>query len=149
MRDRVPVVVDASAVVKWYVPEADHEPARSIRDAYLDGDVDLLAPALLPFEVVNALRYAGLFDDDQLESVAETLPEYGIDLVPFHRLGPVAGLAAEADVTVYDASYLALAASREYTLFTADEQLLAATDGIDDGPRVEHVRDAPDVDLAG
>lgn len=149
MADRRQVVVDASVVVKWYVPEQHHEAARALRDGYLDGDLDLLAPALLPFEVVNALRYSGLFDDEQLRAAAGTLPEYGLELVPFGSLGPVADLAARADCSVYDASYLALAASRGCTLYTADERLVTAGTETADGPTVEHVRAAGDADAGG
>lgn len=140
--DREPVVVDASVVVKWYVPERDHEAARAVRDAYLDGAVDLLAPSLLPYEVVNALRYADLFDDDQLEAAASTLPDYGIEFVPFRRLDAVPTAAATADASVYDAAYLALAAARDCRLYTADERLVATVAETPYAGHVEHVRAA-------
>lgn len=140
MSDRDPVVVDASVVVKWYVPERDHEDARAVRDAYLDGAVDLLAPSLLPFEVVNALRYADLFDDEQLGEAASTLPDYGIEFVPFDRLDAVPTAAATADTSIYDAAYLALAAGRDCRLYTADEHLLESVAGTTFESRVEHVR---------
>lgn len=124
-------VVDASVAVKWYIPERDHEPARALRDAYLRGDFDLTAPALFPFEVVNALRYSGVLDADQVEVAGETLSQYGVDLVPFRRCGPVAPAARELDVSIYDASYLALAATVEGRLYTADERLVEATAGTD------------------
>ncbi len=140
--DREPVVVDASVVVKWYVPERDHEAARAVRDAYLDGVVDLLAPSLLPFEVVNALRYADLFDDEQLEGAAATLPDYGIEFVPFRRLDAVPAAATTADTSVYDAAYLALAAARDCRLYTADERLVATVEATPYASHVEHVREA-------
>lgn len=139
--DRDPVVVDASVVVKWYVPERDHEAARAVRDAYLDGVVDLLAPSLLPFEVVNALRYADLFDDEQLEEAAATLPDYGIEFVPVRRLDAVPAAATTADTSVYDAAYLALAAARDCWLYTADEYLVESVEATPYASHVEHVRE--------
>lgn len=146
MGERRQVIPDASVVVKWYVPERHHAAARSLRDAYLHGDLHLLAPALLPFEVVNALRYSGLFDDEQVGAAAETLPQYGIELVPFSALGPVADVATAADVSIYDAAYLALAASMECTLYSADERLVEAADSAPGDPAVEHVRAAGTVE---
>lgn len=133
------LVVDASVVVKWYVPERDHEPARAIRDEYINGQHSLIAPSLLPYEVVNALRYCGPVDDESVLTVAETLPQYGIDLIPFDRIQDVAAIALDADITVYDAAYVALAAQREAPGFTADERLLDVlkSSGYE---RFEHVR---------
>lgn len=129
-------VVDASVVVKWYIPEQDHEPARDLRDDYLDGSHDLQAPELLPFEVVNALQYSSQYDGDRLVEAAETLPKYGIEFVPFGRCGAVAAVADELDVTVYDASYVALAAEAEDVCYTADEALVKDVTGSDYGDHV-------------
>lgn len=123
------VVVDASVVAKWFVPERDNEQARAVRDDYLDGYHDLLAPALLPFEVVNALECGGQYDGDRLVEASRALSEYGIELVPFRDAGPVAEVAVELDVTLYDASYLSLARTSDSTVYTADSRLLDVIDG--------------------
>ena len=133
------IVVDTSVVVKWYLPERDHEAARALRDAYLEGEVDLVAPALLPFEAVNALRYSGQFDGEQLAAAARSLSEYGIDLVAFSDAGPVADIATDLDITVYDAAYVALAERLDTTAYTADETLLDdLSDEYDE--RLAHIR---------
>lgn len=136
------VVVDASVVVKWYIPERDHEAARALRDAYLDGQVDLVAPTLMPFEAVNALKYSGHYDGNRLEEAAESLSRYGIELVPFEEAGDVAGLATERQITVYDAAYLALAAQLDTTAYTADEILLAELEA-EASPLLAHVSTFP------
>lgn len=120
------IVVDASVVVKWYIPEQHHEQARDLRDAYLDGRHELFAPSLLPFEVVNALKYSDHFDSEQLTTASTTLPEYGITLLSYRKVGPVAEVATELDITLYDASYLALATTTEAIVYTADSRLLDA-----------------------
>ena len=51
------IVVDASVVVKWFVPEKDTGKALKLRDLYIRGDVELLSPTLLYYEVSNALRH--------------------------------------------------------------------------------------------
>jgi len=118
------VVVDTSVVVKWYIPERNHEAARRLRDDYLDGQFDLIAPALMPFEAVNALKYSGYYEGDSLETAGQSLSEYGIDFVSFGEAGSVAALADRLDISVYDAAYVALARERESTVYTADETLL-------------------------
>ena len=118
------IVVDTSVVVKWYIPEQHHEQARALRDAYLDGAFDLVAPALMPFEAVNALKYSGYYDGERLEDASKSLLEYGIELVPFNDVGSIAKVADTLDITVYDAAYIALARKLDTNVYTADGNLL-------------------------
>ena len=133
------IVVDTSVVVKWYIPEQHHERARALRDAYLDGKCDLVAPALMPFEAINALKYSGHYEGDRLDKASKTLPEYGIDLVPFNKIGSVAEIATDLDITIYDASYIALAQKLDTKVYTADGNLLNDLDG-DYRKLAEHIR---------
>jgi predicted nucleic acid-binding protein len=135
------VVVDASVVAKWYIPERDHERARALRDDYLDGRHDLLAPALLPFEVLNALKYSGHYESDRLVEASSSLLEYGIELVPYREAGPIPEVATELDLTLYDASYVALANANDATVCTADLRLLDATEGSRYSDLGSHVRE--------
>ncbi|MBW1669419.1 MAG: type II toxin-antitoxin system VapC family toxin, partial [Deltaproteobacteria bacterium] len=50
-------VVDASVVVKWFVEEEGSEEALAIRRRYIEEEVEIVAPELIHFEVLNALRY--------------------------------------------------------------------------------------------
>ena len=133
------IVVDTSVVVKWYIPERHHEQARALRDAYLDGKFDLVAPALMPFEAVNALKYSGHYEGERLEEASESLPEYGIDLVPINKTSPVAEIANTLDITVYDASYIALAQKLDTKVYTADGNLLDGLEG-DYSELADHIR---------
>lgn len=135
------IVVDASVVAKWYIPEQHHEEARELRDEYLDGPHTLLAPALLPFEVLNALKYSGQYEGDRLVDAATTLPEYGIELITYGDAGPVAEIAVDLDITLYDSSYLALAHTNDATVYTADSRLCDATDGSAHSDRCSHIRE--------
>jgi len=133
------IVVDTSVVVKWYIPERHHEQARLLRDAYLEGTFDLVAPALMPFEAINALKYSGHYEGNRLEEAADSLLEYGIELVPFNETGPLASVANDLDVTVYDASYIALARKLDTKAYTADGNLLDELDG-DYSELAAHIR---------
>ena len=133
------IVVDTSVVVKWYIPEQHHEQARALRDAYLDGKFELVAPALMPFEAVNALKYSGHYEGERLEEASESLPEYGIDLVPINKTGPVAEIANALDISSYDAAYIALAQKFGTKAYTADRNLLDDLEG-DYSELADHIR---------
>ncbi len=132
------VVVDASVVVKWFVEEEHPREARLLRDAYASGVIDLACPSLLPYEVLNALKYSGAFGEEELKEVAETLDDFQLTL--YDLSGELAKksveLAMRKGITIYDASYAALAELLEVDAYTADEELLRKAKG-----RMRHIRD--------
>jgi len=133
------VVVDTSTVVKWYIPEQHREQARSLRDDFLNGKHDLYAPALMPFEAINALTYSGHYDGERLHEAANSLDNYGIELVSFGSVGPIAEITTTLDITAYDAAYVALAVERDATAYTADRNLLQDVDGSEYADTVAHI----------
>ena len=134
------VVVDTSTVVKWYIPEQHHEQARALRDDFLNGKHDLCAPALMPFEAVNALNYSGHYDGERLHEAAHSLDNYGIELVSFGSIGPLAEIVSSVDITAYDAAYVALAAELDGTAYTADGKLLQDLNGSEYEDTVAHIQ---------
>jgi predicted nucleic acid-binding protein len=134
------VVVDTSTVVKWYIPEQHHEQARALRDDFLNGKHDLCAPALMPFETVNALNYSGHYDGERLHEAAHSLDSYGIELVSFGSIGPLAEIVSSVDITAYDAAYVALAAELDGTAYTADGKLLQDLNGSEYEDTVAHIQ---------
>jgi predicted nucleic acid-binding protein len=134
------VVVDTSVVVKWYMPEQHHEPARTLRDEFLNGTHDLCAPALMPFEALNALAYSGHYDGERLREAANSLDNYGIELVSFGSVGPIAEITNTIGITAYDAAYVALAVERDTTAYTADGNLLQDVAGSKYDDIVAHIR---------
>ena len=116
-------VVDASVVLKWFVPEIHSDAARRL----LSATHQFLSPDLLFPEVGNAIwkkvRRGELTAEDgqklaaDISSVAvETVATRGL-MVDAHALAVTTGL------TVYDAMYLALAVRLETNLITADDKL--------------------------
>ena len=105
------VVVDASVVVKWFIEEKHSDKALELRDRYINLEIELLAPELLPYEVLNALRYSKLFTSQEMKNIAQAINLYGFKLYPL--IGELAELTIEVayanNLTIYDASYLALA----------------------------------------
>ncbi len=124
--ERGKVVADASVIVKWFVEEEHSREARLLRDAYAEGVLDIAVPTLLPYEVLNALKYSGGFGEEELKEVAKTLDEF--QLTYYELTGRLAELAVEIamrkGVTVYDASYVALAKLLNTVIYTADTKLI-------------------------
>lgn len=120
------VVVDASVVVKWFVDGVYSANAVKLRDEYINGSFEIISPELMPYEVLNALKYSKLFNKQELIMIAKALTLYGFRLFPL--IGKLAERAAEIavekDITIYDASYIALAENQNAKLYTADEKLI-------------------------
>ena len=97
--------------------------AEDLLEDHLTGARELIAPATLPVELANALRYSPM----QLATVVEITSEFdlahiGLFSCTSARLSSAVGLAFEHGITVYDALFLALAIERECPLLTADRK---------------------------
>lgn len=132
------VVVDASVITKWFVQEEYSINALKLRGDYINRLIDIAAPELLPFEVINSLRYNPEFGEKNIKESAKALQKYSLWLFPI--LGKIAEKTIENafkyGITVYDSSYLSLADLESKTLYTADQKLLAK---LKDNPRVRHI----------
>lgn len=51
-------VLDASVGLKWFLSEIDTTAALSVRERYIEGNLQLLAPDIFPIEMVHALTKA-------------------------------------------------------------------------------------------
>lgn len=127
--ERSTVVVDASVVVKWFVEEEYSKEARLLRKAYEDGVIDIAAPDILPYEVLNALKYSGAFGEDELKEVAGILDDFQFTLYRLEgeHAAKTVEIAMRKGVTVYDAAYIALATLLGTIVYTADDKLLKKT----------------------
>ncbi len=125
------LVIDASTVAKWFLEEEHTEKALSLRKAHLEGKTSLTAPDLLVYEVANALNYNPKVSDDNLAARLQDLIEYDIDLVPpsFEYSTRIAKTAQKFSISVYDASYVALADMVATNLVTADRRLYEKLSG--------------------
>ena len=122
-------VVDASVVVKWLVPEEHSEEAILLRSPRLT----LHAPELVLPEVGNVLwkkARRGEMSGAEAEAAAHLLIEAPLILHSHLPLAAIAvKLASEFDRSVYDSTYLALAAALETRVITADGRLYRALAG--------------------
>jgi len=124
--EREKAVVDTSVVAKWFLVERHSEEARRLRDSFAKGLLSLAVPSLLFYEALNVLRYTGLYSEDELAEASKALSEYGFDVwTPSGKLQEdTARMSLRYDITVYDASYVALATHLGTTLYSADTELV-------------------------
>jgi len=126
MRDMQEVVIDASVVVKWFVEEENSDQALKIRDKYINGEIKLIAPSIITFEILNALYHKRLFSEREMREISEALEAFSFEL--YYPKGEYVEKTLEVvfknDITFYDASYIALAIIKDTYMYTADEKLI-------------------------
>jgi len=116
-------VVDASAVVALLFGEAEGPGiAERLRGA------DLIAPALLPFELANVClkkirRHPA--QGDAIRTSFRMFDRMAVSVIEVDQ-GQALALAESSGLTAYDASYLWLARRMGSELVTLDRQLAAA-----------------------
>jgi predicted nucleic acid-binding protein len=130
MAGREKIVVDASVAYKWYIEEEWSGEARGIVMDYGRGWVDIAAPALISFEVLNALRYAPGTGLIQLLKATESMEKLHLDL--YMLRGELSERTMENalkyGLTAYDSAYLSLGELLEAPAYTADEKILRKVD---------------------
>lgn len=120
------VIVDASVVLKWFVEGSEESvtEARSLLEQHIAGETRLAAPALMANELFNALCRRSPTDAAVAEAL-EAFFDLEVELVcPEREHFTVAALlVAKGAARPADATYAALALTRDCELVTADRRL--------------------------
>lgn len=120
------LVVDASVVIKWFVPEVHGDAARRL----LEYSHQYVAPDLLFAETANAVWKKvrrGELSSRHGQRLVTDLGRVAVETVSCRALAADAhALATRIGRTVYDAMYLTLAVQLETRMITADERLARA-----------------------
>jgi predicted nucleic acid-binding protein len=134
-------IIDASVVVKWFLPEPYAEEARRLRR----GGLDCSAPDLLLLEVTNVFWkhvVRGNLDIATARDAVEALSTVPVRVRGAESLFAEAfRLAAETRRSVYDCTYLALAIQEDCPLVTADRKFYHALKNGPFAPRLLWVGD--------
>jgi len=122
------VVLDASVVLKWYLAdEEDSQKALGLLYQYISNELEILAPSLLEYEVVNGLLIAqkrGRIKEEKILSAIEGFVDLEIKLKNLSYFHPrVMHYCKTYHRSVYDASYLATADVEGITMITSDAGL--------------------------
>lgn len=117
-------VIDASVAIKWFsgIDEESREKAIELQRLHLERDCLLVAPSLLVYEVLNALRHNARFEKMDTNLAFQSLGKMELALVgpEVKEIETAIEISYDSGITVYDASYLALAQERQVFLITAD-----------------------------
>lgn len=134
--------MDASVVLKWFLPEIDSLEAEGLLLAFLRGTVSLYAPNLLLVESASALWrrvvVRGEITAADARAIYRDLLTLPLNFQPTERLAASAfSIALVQRHSVYDAFYCALATEMDCELVTADKALVAKLAGV--LPYIKHV----------
>jgi predicted nucleic acid-binding protein len=128
------LVIDASVALKWFLLDEKYgDRALDLLERFVRGELDLVAPSLMVYEVINGLVIAqrkGRIAEERVRTSISGFLNLGITFVD------VAGLEARVlhfcrvyERSAYDASYLAVAEQDTLELVTGDERLYNSTTG--------------------
>ncbi|PYQ67530.1 MAG: PIN domain nuclease [Acidobacteria bacterium] len=124
-------VVDASVVVKWFLPEPFTEAARRLRGE----SIHCSSPDLLLLEVPNVLWKYVVRGTLDLATAKEAVNALSVAPIRVHGADSLFAdafrLAVETRRSVYDCTYLALAIQEDCSLVTADRKFY---DALQTGP---------------
>ena len=112
--------------VKWFVDEKASEAARRIKDSYVSGKIEIIAPNLIYYEVLNALRFhpVARFTPKELSSIMTSLKnlQFTID-PPADTWFKSFNLSLQEGISIYDSVYVGLASTQD-AFVTADNRLV-------------------------
>ena len=124
------LVIDASVLIKFYVPEILSDKAEELLNRVAQGDVMLLAPDLIYPEVGNILWKKQRMKEltrPEVEEITDAIVSLPLNIEASKLLLPLAidiGIAYR--ITVYDALYISMARVYETKMITADRKLADA-----------------------
>lgn len=122
-------VLDASVTLTWAFPDEWHEAAIRAKEILETPGSACLVPALWWFEVRNILivnERRGRITAEDTTHFLNQLDELDIRVVSTIDDAVLLRAARELRLSVYDASYLAVALERQIMLATLDQRLEAA-----------------------
>jgi predicted nucleic acid-binding protein len=125
------MIVDASVLLCAFFPDEAQAQAQRLVREHVAGRVQLKAPALLPYQLSNAVWQAerrGRVSRSQADEILQAFARLDIEIIP-QTWGEMLPLARRFNRSAYDAAYLALAEARKEALITADERLYNAVHG--------------------
>ena len=124
-----PIVVDASIVLRWLLPDPLSEACWRLFEVIAEAENQITAPTLLVYEVISGLTKAVLFGSLSTEEAHKAMRQ-------FFALEPQLAEANEVlsrhaiewtfrleRVAAYDSYYIALAEALDCKFWTADKRL--------------------------
>ncbi|MBI5613448.1 type II toxin-antitoxin system VapC family toxin [Candidatus Gottesmanbacteria bacterium] len=124
------IIPDASVVYKWLVdePGEDTRKARKIRERYVMGESEILVPSLLFIEIGNVLVWKSSLTTADLHVAWSLFLQYKLPVasVDAQFVEGAMDVARMYSISLYDATYVSLAQSKQGEMITADKKLVRA-----------------------
>ena len=122
------IVIDASVVLKWFLDDEEYyQSALGLLNKYVSFELEIVAPSLLDYEVLNGLQIArkrGRIAQDKTIMAVEGFLGLEIEKKEISPLySRIMYFSETYNLSVYDASYLALGDVEVIELITADRNL--------------------------
>ncbi len=106
--------------------ESGSDAARRIKDSYISGKIEIIAPNLIYYEVLNALRFhpVARFTPKELSSILTSLKnlQFTIDLTDDMWFKSF-NFSLQEGISIYDSVYVGLASNQD-AFVTADNRLV-------------------------
>jgi predicted nucleic acid-binding protein len=120
-------IIDASVVLKWYLPDEEYgDKAMGLLKRYIAGDLELISPSLIEYELANGLIIAcrrGRIKEENVVSAMEGFTGLGLRLVDVSDLyAELVRYCKRYKLSAYDDIYLALVGREGIDLITADKR---------------------------
>ncbi len=127
-------VVDASVVLKWFLPKPDSAAADLLLEMLLNAEAELIAPELLLVETANALWKRTVRSELSAEEALRIHRDLVTLPISFVADADIADdalqLALKYNHSVYDCMYCALADKRRCEFVTSDLSLVNKFKGV-------------------
>ena len=124
------LVIDASVVIKFYIPEILSDKSAEVMSRVADGELMLCAPDLLYPETGNILwkkQCRHELTPAEVDEIVDAITSLPIRVESSMPVMPLAvSIAMRSGITVYDAMYVAVARIYETRMITADKKLTEA-----------------------
>ena len=124
-------VIDASVVLKWYLDDEEYgQKALSLLAKYVSEELDIIAPSLLEYEVINGLLIAqkrGRIKEENILTAIGGFVNLEITIMNVsHLYQKVLHYCKVYNCSAYDASYLTVAENEGAVMITSDAGLYKA-----------------------
>lgn len=125
------VVVDASFLLKIFLPEEESDQVEGKWRSWIEDSVEIIAPTLFVFEVSSVIRnkvYRGILEEHDAKDIIDQMRDLDLALIYTEDLLDIAWEVGSAlnTSTLYDCFYIALSTFLEIPLWTCDKKLFNA-----------------------
>jgi len=125
LEENTKFIIDSSFILAHLLPDEKVNKVDSIFDKYAQGEISFYAPFILPFEVVNGLRYAVTSKRIVIKTAQTLIDDFLMIKIEFQEVNfkKTLKMSFKRNCSIYDASYIALSQQINLPFLTLDSKL--------------------------